>query len=185
MKKFHLRKIPANNSYLRLCKFLLKGEGMLKNGLFILVLSIVTVGSALHPVQAQNAALGERVPEIRSETWLGDIRPAAAPATVIAFFTASSPACLKSLEQLHRLVEKSDGRLRVILVTRDDETHAAAAITPYLSPRFTAAFDADGKLFKNFGVNYVPFSVLTDARNRVVWQGNSLHLTEKIVSTAR
>ena len=158
---------------------------MLKNILFTLVLSFAAAGATLHPALAQNAALGERVPEIRSETWLGDIRPTSAPSTVIAFFTASSPACLKSLEQLHRFVESADGRLRVILVTRDEPTQAAAAITPYLSPRFTAAFDTDGKIFKHFGVNYVPFSVLTDARNRVVWQGNSLQLTERIISTAR
>ena len=158
---------------------------MLKNVLFILVLSFAAAGATLHSAQAQNAALGERVPEIRSDVWLGNVRPVQAPATVIAFFTASSPACLKSLEQLHRLVENADGRLRVILVTRDEPTQAAATLTPYLSPRFTAAFDTDGKLFKNFGVNYVPFSLLTDARNRVIWQGNSLQLTEKIVSTAR
>lgn len=135
--------------------------------------------------RAQNAALGERVSEVKSESWLGGIRPAMAPLTVISFFTASNPACVKSLEQMQELVEKSDGRLRVILVTRDDESKIAPVVTPYLTPQMTVAFDTDGKLFKNFGVNYVPFSMLTDTRNRVLWQGNSLQLTEKIVSTAQ
>lgn len=108
-----------------------------------------------------------------------------APLTVIAFFAASNPACVKSLEQLYALTEKSGERLRVILVTRDDDAKISPVVTPYLSPRFTVAFDTDGKIFKNFGVNYVPFSLLTDARNRVLWQGNSLHLTDKIVSSAQ
>ena len=92
---------------------------------------------------------------------------------------------MKSLEQLYALTEKSGERLRVILVTRDDDAKISPVVTPYLSPRFTVAFDTDGKIFKNFGVNYVPFSLLTDARNRVLWQGNSLHLTDKIVSSAQ
>lgn len=134
---------------------------------------------------AQNAALGERVPEIKSESWFGGIRPTTAPLTVVSFFTASNPACVKSLEQLHALVEKSDGRLRVIFVTRDDESKVASVITPYLSHQMTVAFDTDGKIFKNFGVNYIPFSLLTDTRNRVLWQGNSLQLTEKVISSVQ
>lgn len=159
-----------------------KRSAMKKISLLIGCVFLMTV---LYSAKAQNAALGERVPEIRSEVWLGDVRPAAAQSTVIAFFTASSPACIKSLEQLYELSEKSGDRLRVIVITRDDEAKAASVTTQYLSPRFTVAFDTDGKLFKNFGVNYVPFGVLTDSRNRVVWQGNSLQLTEKIISTAR
>ena len=137
------------------------------------------------PASAQNTALGERVSEIKNETWLGGIRPAEAPATVILFFSVSNPACVTSLERLHALVEKSDGRLRVIAVTRDDETRVAPVATPYLSERMAVAFDTDGKLHKNFGINYVPFALLTDARNRVLWQGNSLQLNETILSTAR
>ena len=154
---------------------------MKKNG-FLLLLAWI---APLFSLQAQNAALGERVSEVKTETWLGGVRPMTAPLTVIAFFAASNPACVKSLEQLYALTEKSGERLRVILVTRDDDAKISPVVTPYLSPRFTVAFDTDGKIFKNFGVNYVPFSLLTDARNRVLGQGNSLHLTDKIVSSAQ
>ncbi|MDE6570573.1 MAG: redoxin domain-containing protein, partial [Alistipes sp.] len=107
------------------------------------------------------------------------------PTTVILFFSVSNPACVTSLERLHAFVEKSEGRLRVIAVTRDDEARVAPVATPYLSMQMTVAFDTDGKIYKNFGVNYVPFALLTDARNRVLWQGNSLRLNETILSTAR
>ncbi|MDE5851924.1 MAG: hypothetical protein K2H25_03945 [Alistipes sp.] len=89
------------------------------------------------------------------------------------------------MERLHALVEKSEGRLRVIAVTRDDESRVATVATPYLSAQMPVAFDTDGKIYKNFGGNYVPFALLTDARNRVLWQGNSLQLNETILSTAR
>lgn len=153
----------------------------MKNFLWIVILLCF----GWEPASAQNAALGDCVSEIKSETWLGGIRPAEAPTTAILFFSVSNPACVTSLERLHALAEKSDGRLRVIVVTRDDEARVAPVATPYLSARMAVAFDTDGKIYKNFGVNYVPFALLTDARNRVLWQGNSLQLNETILSTAR
>lgn len=154
---------------------------VMKNFLWIAIVLWFGCGSA----SAQNVALGERVPEIKCETWLGGVRPAEAHATVILFFSASNPACVTSLERLHALSEESDGRLRVIVVTRDDEARVAPVATPCLSERTVVAFDADGKIYRNFGVDYVPFAVLTDARNRVLWQGNSLRLNETVLSTAR
>lgn len=156
-------------------------SSVMKKFLWIVILLCFGWKSA----SAQNAALGDRVSEIKSETWLGGIRPTEAPTTVILFFSVSNPACITSLERLHAFVEKSDGRLRVIVVTRDDEARVAPVATPYLSERMAVAFDTDGKIYKNFGVNYVPFALLTDARNRVLWQGNSLQLNETTLSTAR
>lgn len=155
----------------------------MKKGGFLLVLLLWT--AVLVPLRAQNTVLGERVSEIRSEKWLDNVQPVAAPLTVIAFFTASNPACVKSLAHLHDLAEQLGKRLRVIAVTRDPVEQAGPVAAPYLSPRMTVAFDPEGRIFKNFGVNYVPFSMLVNERNRLLWQGNSLQLTESIVSTAQ
>ncbi len=155
---------------------------MKKQGFFWILL-VWTL--SVFPLRAQNAALGQKVPEIRAEAWLDGVRPASASLTVLTFFTVSNPVCEQTLEHLYALTEKADNRLRVIIVTRDDEAKTAPVMAPYLSPRMTVAFDTDGKIFKSFGVDYVPFSLLTDAKNRVLWQGNPLRLTEKIVSTAQ
>lgn len=141
---------------------------------------------AVCPLRAQHAVLGERVPEIRSDKWLGNIEPAAAPRTVIAFFTTANPASLKALTHLGDLLSRQPERMRVILVTRDDEASVAEAVNPYLSSRMTVAFDADHKIFKNFGVQYVPFCLLVDTRShRLLWQGNPQQLTETILTTAQ
>ncbi len=155
---------------------------MKKQGFFWSLLVVWMISA--FPLQAQNAALGQKVSEIRAEAWLDGVRPASAPLTVLTFFTVSNPVCEQTLEHLYALME-ADDRLRVIVVTRDDESKIAPLMAPYHSPRMTVAFDADGKIFKSFGVNYVPFSLLTDAKNRVLWQGNPLRMTEKIVSTAQ
>lgn len=38
-------------------------------------------------------------------------------------------------------------------------------------------FDPSGQNYSAFEVDYVPFGVLTNARNRVLWPGNTLQLT--------
>ncbi len=155
----------------------------MKKQRFFLLLFVWTI--SFFPLRAQNAALGQKVPVIQAEAWLDGVRPASAPLTVLTFFTVSNPACEQTLGHLHALTERADNRLRVIVVTRDDEAKIAPLMAPYLSPRMSVAFDAGGKIFKSFGVEYVPFGLLIDARNRVLWQGNPLRLTEKIVSTAQ
>ena len=38
-----------------------------------------------------------------------------------------------------------------------------------------------GRIFSAFNVQYVPFGVLVDSRNRALWMGNSLQLTPEII----
>lgn len=156
---------------------------MKKGGFWLLLLAgMVAFGT----LRAQNTVLGERVPEIRSEKWFNKVEPATAARTIITFFTASNPASIKALDRLSQLLDEPKQDLRVILVTRDSEEEVAAVIEPYLSPRMTVAFDTENKLFKNFGVQYVPFSLLVESRNhRLLWQGNPLQLTPSILSMAR
>ena len=41
--------------------------------------------------------------------------------------------------------------------------------------------DTGGRIFSAFNVQYVPFGVLVDSRNRALWMGNSLQLTPEII----
>lgn len=155
---------------------------MKKAGFLLLLLLWMLPAS---PVQAQKILLGERIPEVRNVTWLDELHPEPAPLTAVVFFTAANPSCLKALTHLRQLMERSGDRLRIIVVTRDEAGQAAETLGELLSSRLTVALDPEGKIFKSFGVNYVPFSLLTDARKRVLWQGNSLQLTEQILATAQ
>lgn len=134
---------------------------------------------------AQNIALGERAPEVRPSAWLGDRQPAGAEMTYVEFFVASNPACRTSLERLKELTSKLGTKLRVVVVAREKEEQIAPVLVPYLSPQIGAALDPEGKIFAAYGVSYVPFGVLTDARNRALWMGNSLQLTEQVIEQSK
>lgn len=134
--------------------------------------------------EAQNIILGEKVPELKAAGWIDNRHPAPAPITYIEFFHSSNPACINSLKQLRALATKPKSRLRVIVVTREDTARIAPMLRPYLSERVTATIHAD-RGFSAFGVTYVPFGVLIDARNRALWMGNSLQFNEKVIEQSK
>ena len=150
----------------------------MKKAVFILLMA--AGGWSWSGATAQNIVLGEKVPELKAALWLDDRHPVSAPVTYIEFFHSSNPACVASLKRLKELSLVSESKLRVIVVTREDTTKVAPLLRPYLSPRFTSVLRA-GKGFAAFGVTYVPFGVLIDARNRALWMGNSLQIDEQVI----
>lgn len=146
-----------------------------------ILLLMLTLAASATDAAAQNIALGERVPEFKNTVWLDDIRPVEAPMTYIEFFHSSNKASDTSLEQLRNLSDKLGTKLRIIIVTKEPAAKVAHLLRPYLSPRMTVAMDSSGRSFAAFGVTYVPFGVLVDARGRALWMGNSQQMNEKLI----
>ena len=143
----------------------------------LITLAAMAFGAA---ASGQEIALGERVPEFRIAAWLDDRQPEAAPLTYIEFFHSSNPACITSLKRLKEITDKTGAKLRVIVVTKEDPAKIAPLLRPYLSERISVGLNAE-KSFTAFGVSYLPFGVLTDAKNRTLWMGNSLQINEKLI----
>ena len=146
----------------------------------ILLIVLLALGFAPAGAAAQNIALGERVPELKASAWLDDRQPEPARMTYVEFFQSSNPACIASLKRLTELTGKLGTKLRVIIVTKEEPEKIAPLIRPYLSKQVTAALNAE-KGFSAFGVTYVPFGVLIDAKNRALWMGNSMQINEKLI----
>ena len=147
----------------------------------VLLIWLLAAGFASAGATAQNIALGERVPEVKVPAWLRGGKPAATPGlTYVEFFHSTNPACKTSLERLKEITGKSGTKLRVIVVTKEDPAKIAPLLRPYLSERISVGLNAE-KSFTAFGVSYLPFGVLTDAKNRTLWMGNSLQINEKLI----
>lgn len=151
---------------------------MKKSSLILLLALLAPAAEA----GAQNIALGERVPELKISEWLGDERPAAGKApTYIEFFHTSNQSGTASLDHLEKLSRRQGTDLRIVVVAQEPKEKIARLLDPYLSPRICVALDPDGRIFRAFGVSYVPFGVLVDERNRALWMGNTLQLTPEII----
>ncbi len=130
---------------------------------------------------AQNIILGEKTPEIKAVTWLDDHQANAAQWTYIEFYHPTNKACQTSLGQLKKLTEKMNTKLRIVVITQESADKVAEALRPYLSPQIAVGIDTQGKVFAAYGISYIPFGVLTDAKNRALWIGNSLQFNEKTI----
>ena len=142
----------------------------------VLLIWLLAAGFASAGATAQNIALGERVPELKIQTWLDNRQPEPAPTTYIEFFHSTNPACKTSLERLKEITGKSGTKLRVIIVTKEDPAKIAPLLRPYLSERISVGLNAE-KSFTAFGVSYLPFGVLTDAI-RKMREGSYSHRAE-------
>mgnify|MGYP001134099776 CR=1 FL=1 len=85
------------------------------------------------------------------------------------------------LDALRDLSNKLGSKLRIIIITQEDSDKIAPILTPYISERIGVALDHDKKVFGSFGVDFVPFSVLIDAKNRVLWMGNPQSMTSSFI----
>ncbi len=130
---------------------------------------------------AQNIVLGQRAPELRVAEWLEGREPAAAALTYVEFYHASNPKSDEALDRLGALSQQLGKRLRVVVLTREATEKIAPLLEKRISPRLGVGLDPQGKLFAAFGVNYVPFGVLLDAKGRALWMGNTLQLTRKTI----
>ena len=99
---------------------------------------------------AQRLVVGEKAPELKVGEWLShrdavaDSRP-----TLVEFFFSRSEPSLRRLAVLDGFVLEGKGYA------------------------FAVALDDGNRTFAAYGVQFVPFAVLFDARGRVVWFGNS------------
>lgn len=132
--------------------------------------------------RAQNVAIGGRAPELRTVQWLTP-QPAAAPLTATIFVHTTDGSTASLMSGLHRLSTMPE--VRVIVVAEESETALKPLVADYSGVRFAAAVDPAHRTFAAFGVQYVPFALVTDLKNRVVWMGDPTELTPSFIGKIR
>ncbi|MEG0788928.1 MAG: hypothetical protein RSB23_02435 [Alistipes sp.] len=131
--------------------------------------------------EAQNIVLGTRVPELKVQTWLEGRQPAPSELTYIEFFHSASKSGFASLDHLKLISNKLSTKLSIIVIVQEQETKTLDRLRPYCSGQMYIGIDNSGKDFLNFGVSYVPFGVLVNAKDRALWMGNTLKLTPAFI----
>jgi len=133
-------------------------------------------------LSAQKLVIGEKAPDIKASEWIIP-QSGRGTATLTEFFFSQSDPSVRRLPALDGIARQNAGKLAVIVISREDKSK----VEPFVSGKnysFGVAIDDNGKTFASYGVQFVPFSVLTDARGRVVWFGNSSQLTNNIIQQA-
>ncbi|MDO5496757.1 MAG: hypothetical protein Q4F45_02645 [Alistipes sp.] len=122
--------------------------------------------------QGQNVIIGEKIPTIKSGTWLMDAQPEEATFSCIIFYHSESKLCQESLKKMITLCQEYPGQFNLTVITKEEHDTAGVTLTSLLSDYTGILFDESGTIFKNFGVKFLPFSVICNSKGRVLWCGN-------------
>jgi hypothetical protein len=140
----------------------------------------LTVGA-----QAQRLIIGEKVPEVRIARWQNERAPVVAGrAYLLDFFVSSNEQNVANLPRLEAFQEQYGERLNVIVVSREALEQIAPLFPADKRYSFYVGVDDGEKTFGGYGVRFVPFAALVDARGRLVWTGNVAALTRDIIEKA-
>lgn len=135
--------------------------------------------AALPLAAQQRLVIGEKAPELKIMQWVGDKPEEGRRARLIEFFQAGGAPSVERLPKLWSIAKQYHSTLTVILVSKDSEESLKAVLPSY--PPFFTGIDGSGATFSAYSVKFVPFSVLTDDRGRILWFGNSASLTNDLL----
>ena len=140
----------------------------MKRTIFLTLVALV----ASLAVRAPELVIGERVPDFRPTEWLG-AQPSEDDrrATLLVFYHTESQPCVETLPHIDSLARAMKNE-RVIVVAMEPKERIAPSLARYMSERFYVAIDLSERVFKSYGIRYVPFGVLVDPKGRAQWIGN-------------
>lgn len=140
----------------------------------IFALTLMCALAAAAEASAQRIATGERTPKIKTRHWLDGIVPDESEYTYIEFIRSSSLPCIESCRKIKRHADTSQRPLRVVFITREEPETVDRRIRECLGGHVGTIIDDTGRIFEDFGVQYVPFGIIIDRKRRAVWFGNPL-----------
>ena len=145
--------------------------------LYIILFAILCSTTA---ALAQNVIIGDKIPKIKSNAWLMDAEPDSAPYTCIIFYHSESDLCNTALRNLKQLCCEYKGQFNIIIVTKEDYSVAGVSLTSALDNYSGVLFDNEGRVFRDFGVKFVPFCVIYNSHREALWCGNATTLNINI-----
>lgn len=136
----------------------------------IIIFALVLTTISAH---GQNIIIGDKVPEVKDKLWLMDAEPDEAPYTCIMFYHSESELCITSLRNTQQLFDEYNDLFNLVIITKEYHDQAGVTLTSLLSDHTGVIFDEGGKIFRVFGIKFLPFSIIFDQRGTILWCGNS------------
>ena len=124
------------------------------------------------PEQPDRAAAGERTLPALALDCLGggrlDLGRAPGTATVLNLWGSWCPPCREEMPVLQAFAEEAGDRVRVLGVISKDGVPQADAFASDAGVTFPGAFDGEGRLMAELGINALPYTYFLDADGALV-----------------
>jgi cytochrome c biogenesis protein CcmG/thiol:disulfide interchange protein DsbE len=125
------------------------------------------------PEQPDRPAQGPQVlPDLSFECPGGgalDLGRAPGVPTLVNLWGSWCPPCREEMPLLQELTQSAGNRLRVVGVISKDGRPQAASFATDAGVTFPSAFDGDGKLMADLGINVLPYTYFLDAEGALVY----------------
>lgn len=131
---------------------------------------------------AQKLVIGSRVPEFQGIEWQGST-PDASKATFIEFYQSTNASSVRNIDRLGEL-RKVNPSINIVILVQEKNATIDKLVTDYGS-KYSIGYDPQGKMFEALGVKYVPFSMALDAKEKLLWQGNSANMSEEVMKNIK
>lgn len=144
------------------------------------ILTILAVIMALAiEVDAQSIRLGDRIPDIPLSK---ELDVAYKDYVCLTFINTESAPCLTAIESIVAIVKDHAPSMELVFVCNQapgcegDIAHLTEGI------RHTMAYDSEARIFRAFGIEYVPYMVIySTKRNRIEWFGSMRQLSANTI----
>lgn len=144
-----------------------------------ILLMFAALTLSMHLAHGQKLIIGGRAPELKVKEW-ATTKPAESGPRLIEFFFSGSKPSVDRLTQVDAIAKTFNGRLTVIVITKEPKDKVMSILSPS-SRSYFVAMDDNGRSFDAYGIQFVPFCVIIDNKGRIAWFGNSTSLCEEVV----
>ncbi len=146
---------------------------------FVYIASVLTLFLVVaQHATAQQVALGERVPKIKSDHWLDNNTPEKSQYTYIEFVHSKTDPSIRTFQKIKKDNAYFNEKLRAIIITKESPEQIGTELRECASDYIHIAFDVDGEIFRSFRVRYVPFGIIIDRHRKALWFGNPTTIDE-------
>lgn len=97
---------------------------------------------------------------------------------VLEFWATWCPPCRTSIPHLNELNKKYKDRGLTFIGATDEDRQTVRNFVKDVPIEYAVAFDSNGKLNKEFGIQGIPHAMIVNSEGKIVWEGHPMSLKE-------
>lgn len=122
-------------------------------------------------ISAQNkGTVGSKGAEMNAAQWVGDKPTDNTRPMLIEFYLSSAKGADQRRASIGSIADQYGTKLNIVIVSRQSADELATLTSG--DKRCFVALDSDGVIFADYGVKFVPYTVLVNRKGRIAWVGN-------------
>lgn len=139
--------------------------------------------TAVLPTRAQKLIIGSKLPDFKGITWLSTT-PAEKVPMVIEFHNPQNATSGKFFCKLKEIKSKYGGRIQIVVLTTQ-HTPEIDQIVESQGGDYSVGYDATGRVYQNFNVRYLPYTIVANSAGELFWQGNLGNITSDVLDSVK